>query len=223
MLIGTLDALRRYPIKSLGGEALESVEVEDSGIPGDREAALIVASGGARVGKTYRGKEHERLHLLESANDATAAAAERGVQVELQRGQRFFDDAPISLIVDRWLDTLDAHLGYAVEWQRFRPNFFVRAAPEFASDETALVNAELTLGTVRLRVRCPIERCVAITYHPHGAASDPEILRFLAQQRNAWLGIYCDVLEPGVVNVGDAVILRQAQDDKRNGIAQDDK
>jgi len=208
MLIGTLDALRRYPIKSLGGEALESVEVEESGIPGDREAALIVAAGGARVGKTYRGKEHERLHLIRTAADATAAAAERGVQVELQQGQRFFDDAPISLLVDRWLDTLDAHLGYAVEWQRFRPNFFVRAAPEFTLEETALVNRELTLGTVRLRVRCPIERCVAVTYHPRGEASDPEILRFLAQQRNAWLGIYCDVVEPGMVKVGDAVILR---------------
>jgi uncharacterized protein YcbX len=207
MLIGTLDALRRYPIKSLGAETLESVEVEESGIPGDREGALIVAAGGARVGKTYRGKEHDRLHLLATAEEASAAAAERGVRVEFQSGQRFFDDAPISLLVDRWLETLDAHLGYAVEWERFRPNFFVRAAPEFALEEAALVNAELTLGTVRLRVRCPIERCVAITYHPRGAASDPEILRFLGQQRNAWLGIYCDVLKPGVVHVGDLVHL----------------
>jgi uncharacterized protein YcbX len=56
-----------------------------------------------------------------------------------------------------------------------------------------------------LRVRCATERCVTPTYHPNGAASDPRILRFLAQHRNAWMGVYCDVLEPGAVHVGDSV------------------
>ena len=48
--------------------------------------------------------------------------------MDVRRGERFFDDAPLSIIVDRWLDELRANLGYAVEWERFRPNFFVRAA-----------------------------------------------------------------------------------------------
>ncbi len=207
MLIGTLDALRRYPVKSLRGETLSSVEVGATGIPGDRAEALFVRSGVAREGKTYRGKEHDRLHLLSEVDAARAAASERNVDVELRGGEHFFDDAPISLVVDRWLDELSAHLGYVVEWQRFRPNFFVRAAPEFAQPEEALTNAELQLGTVRLRVRGPIERCVAVTYHPKGNPSDPEILRYLAQQRNAWLGIYCDVVTPGITQAGDPLTL----------------
>ena len=213
MVIGTLEGLRRYPVKSLRGEVNDTLEISPTGIPGDRADALVVRSGHARAGKTYRGKEHERLHLLTDPQTAIEAAAERGAALALEHGDHFFDDAPISLIVDRWLDDLSAHVGYRVEWERFRPNFFVRAAPEFGLSEEALSDAELELGTVRLRVRYPIERCVTPTYHLSGAASDPRILRFITQTHNAWMGIYCDVIVPGAITVGDLVILRQAQDD----------
>src|SRR5579863_1659405 len=203
MLVGTLDAVRRYPVKSLRAESLECAEVMPDGIDGDRTSALFVASGNVRVGKTYRGKENDRLHLLPDEDAARSAAASRGVAVEVRRGEHFFDDAPVSIMVDRWLDGLRARLGYAVEWERFRPNFFVRARPEFLATEWDLQGADLRLGAVRLRVRCPIERCVAITYHPHGEPSDPEILRFLANERQACIGIYCDVLQPGRTCVGD--------------------
>jgi len=204
MRIGTLEALRRYPIKSLRGEALERVTVETSGIPGDRGDALF-ARDGARAGKTYRGKENDRLHLVADAAAAEVTAGERSDIVELRHGEHFFDDAPISILVDVWMRELDRHVGYSVEWERFRPNLFVRAGEAGAPAEEALIGAELTLGSVRLRVRSPIERCVTITYHPKGEASDPRILRFLAQERRAWLGIYCDVLEPGRARLGDAL------------------
>lgn len=206
MLIGTLDAVRRYPVKSLCGEQLDSVHVASAGIPGDRASALFVRAGNARLGKTYRGKENDRLHLLPESDFAVAAATKHGVELELRRGDHFFDDAPISILVDRWLDDVSEHVGYAVEWERFRPNFFVSAAAEFAQPESELVNAELRLGTVKLRVRCPIERCVTVTYHPKGEPSDSRILRYLAEARNASMGIYCDVREPGIACVGDSLI-----------------
>lgn len=207
MLVGTLDAVRRYPVKSLRAESLECAHVMQDGIQGDRTRALFVASGNVRVGKTYRGKENDRLHLIADEEAACASAASRGVAVDVRRGEHFFDDAPVSIIVDRWLDELRAHLGYAVEWERFRPNFFVRAESDFARSEWELQGADLYLGSVRLRVRVPIERCVAITYHPRGEPSDPEILRFIAAKRDACMGIYCDVLEPGRACVGDSVML----------------
>lgn len=203
MLIGTLDAVRRYPVKSLRGESIDCTHVDRGGIPGDRASALFVRAGHARLGKSYRAKEHDRLHLLEDEPAALAAAAPRGVDAEVRRGDHFFDDAPISILVDRWLDDLSGYIGYTVEWERFRPNFFVRAAASFMQSESELIDAQLRLGTVRLRVRCPIERCVVVTYHPKGEPSDPHVLRYLAQRRNAWMGIYCDVLEAGIACVGD--------------------
>jgi uncharacterized protein YcbX len=207
MLLGKLDAVRRYPVKSLAGERLDLAEVAADGIPGDRSRALFVLSGNARLGETYRGKEDERLHRAGSVDAALAAAAQRGVELEVRSDEHFFDDAPISMLVDRWLGDLSEHVGYGVEWQRFRPNFFVRAGDGFAQTESELVDANLQLGTVKLRVRCPIGRCVTVTYEPHGESIDPRILRFIAQERNSWMGVYCDVLEPGTARVGDSLIL----------------
>jgi uncharacterized protein YcbX len=211
MLIGTLDAVRQYPIKSLKPELLECANVTLDGIEGDRTSALFVASGSERVGKEYRGKENDRLHLVSDEDAARMLAASRGVAVEVRKGARFFDDAPVSIIIDRWLDELRAHLGYAVEWERFRPNFFVRADSGFRQSEGELQGADLRVGAVRLRVRGPIERCVAITYHPRGEPADPEILRFIAQQRDACMGIYCDVLEPGRACIGDHITFEPSQ------------
>jgi hypothetical protein len=211
--IGKLEAVRRYPVKSLRGEILDRVHVDVGGIPGDRSSAFFVRGGNVRAGKTYRGKENDVLHLIADAQKARDAASERGVDIDLRRGEHFFDDAAISLVVDRWLDDVSRYIGYRVEWERFRPNFFVLAADGFAQSESDLVDAELQLGAVRLRVRSPIERCVTITYDPRGNASDPRILRYLAQERDATMGIYCDVVVPGPVKAGDIVTLRQAQGD----------
>lgn len=210
MTIGTVAGIWRYPVKSLRGDPMERVEVAAEGIPGDRASALFVRGGHAREGKTFRGKEHPRLHLLTEAGAAIGVAALDGIALEQRRDEHFFDDAPISLLVDRWLEELSAHVGYPVEPQRFRPNFFVRADCGFASREADLIGAIVRIGDAQLRVRGPIERCVTITYHPGGAPADAEILRFVATQRNAWMGIYCDVAVAGSAAVGDAVSLGSA-------------
>ncbi len=214
MIVGTLAALRRYPVKSLRGETLESAEVTADGIAGDRTSALFVRSGHARTAKTYRGKENDRLHLLSSVDAARADAHDRGVELERRDGDRFFDTAPISLLVDRWLEELSAHLGYTVQWQRFRPNLYVRANADFAQPEATLEGTELHCGTVRLRVRKPIERCVVITYDLDGGPSDREILRYVAEQRESTMGVYCDVLEPGAIAVGDELTRINLRDSK---------
>lgn len=207
MAIGTLAGIWRYPVKSLRGEPLERVDVAAAGIPGDRSSALFVRTGHPREGKTFRGKEHARLHLFDDAEAAIAAAARDGVHLERRRDDHFFDAAPISLLIDRWLDELNAHVGYAVEAQRFRPNFLVRAAPGFDALEADLAGATLQIGGVTLRIRGPIERCVTVTYHPRGEPADAEILRFVAGRRGALIGVYCDVAAAGAVQVGDVASL----------------
>jgi len=84
------------------------------------------------------------------------------------------------------------------------------AAPGFRHDETALKGSLLTVGGVDLRVRGPITRCVTITYAPDGNSIQPDVLRYLARQRNAWMGVYCDVLVPGSLAVGDTLYVRPA-------------
>jgi uncharacterized protein len=208
MQLGTLRAIYRYPVKSLRGESLEAADVSAAGVDGDRAAALIAGDGHVRAGKPYRGKEDDRLHLIASAEEALALSSDGALHLDPGDGApQFFDDAPISLIVDRWLDGLSAHVGYPVEHQRFRPNFFVEAGPDYSLDEATLTGRELKLGEVTLRVRYPIERCVVPTYDLHGGAADPRILRYLAQSRSTWMGIYCDVPRAGIVRIGDSLSL----------------
>lgn len=206
MLLGTVASIWRYPVKSLHFEELREAEVEMDGVRGDRTAAYFVASTDRpRYGHEFRGKENDTLHLIVDGPDVQAAAQRARVDVERRDGDRFFDAAPVSIVFDRWLLALSEHVGYAVEPLRFRPNIFAVAAPEFFAEETALVGQTLTIGAVTLRVRKPIERCVVPTYDVHGGPSDPRILRFVAQERSNVMGIYCDVVTPGVVRAGDGI------------------
>lgn len=208
MQLGRLAAIWRYPIKSLVGERLAHVIVLPEGLEGDRERALFVRDGHTRVGKPYRGKENDRLHTLAQPDAAVQSAHERGVTVDLEHDEeeRFFDDAPVSIIIDRWLDGLSEHVGYRVEYQRFRPNFFVTTqAP--VPDEAALTGLQLQLGEVMLRVRYPIGRCVTTTYDLNGGEADARVLRYVAAERTNWMGVYCDVLRAGVARTDDALEL----------------
>jgi uncharacterized protein len=206
MDLGTVASIWRYPVKSLRFEALDEAEVEPGGVRGDRTAAYAVRSEGhPRDGKAFRGKENDRLHMLSDGPDVKAAARAAGIEIERLADDRFFDDAPISIVFDRWLRELSEHVGYAVEPLRFRPNLFAVASPEFSDDESAMPGRTLTVGTVTLQVRAPIHRCVVTTYDLHGGASDPRILRFVAQQRDNTMGIYCDVITPGIVRIGDHI------------------
>ena len=194
-------------MKRLRGESLARVEIDSGGIVGDRAAALFVADGHARTGKTYRGKEDERLHRL--ADDATAAviAAQRGVTVRRESAApHYFDDSPISLVLAPWLADAQRICGRSLDVRRFRPNL-VADALAGAERERDLLGAELQIGArVRLRVTKAIRRCVAVTYDPESDAVDPGILRALAQEREATFGVYCEVLQPGTVVLGDALL-----------------
>jgi uncharacterized protein YcbX len=207
-LLGHVAAIHRYPVKSLAGEELDQVAIEESGIPGDRAAALFVTSGHARAGQTYRGKEHNLLHLRSDPGDAIALAEANSVTVELRRGTHYFDLAPISLLFDRWVDEVSAGVGRPLDFRRWRPNLFVRAAADFRLSESDLDGALIEAGAALLRVRQSNKRCVTPNYDVETGEADPAVLRYVAQQRDSVLGVYCDVELAGIVRAGDALRLR---------------
>jgi uncharacterized protein len=58
-----------------------------------------------------------------------------------------------------------------------------------------------------MRVDKRDQRCVVVTVDPVTLARDPAILRAIARQRDARLGVYASTVEPGQVAVGDPVEL----------------
>lgn len=210
MVLGTVSALWRYPIKALRAEALERVDVLADGFAGDRAAALVVTSPEhARTGKPYRGKESSRLHLTAEPQVAASYAADEGVQVTLDRSApRWFDARPISLLFDLWVADVEALVGEALDPLRWRPNIVAQAAPGFTQREADLVGATLAAGDVVLRVIKPIRRCVTTTYDIQTGESEPRVLGEVARARENIVGVYCEVIEPGELARGTTIAAR---------------
>jgi uncharacterized protein YcbX len=208
--LASLTHLWRYPIKSLAAEPLERADVGPEGLDGDRRRALFVTTvDHARRGKTFRGKEHNRLHLVRDAGDAVALADAGDVALECRAGGPHFDAQPVSLLLDTWLGQLETLLGLTLDPLRFRPNLFARAAGP-VPDGSALVGALLRAGSVELRVVAPIVRCVTPSYDIASGESNPELLRALVQQRNNVMGVYCTVERAGSLAPGDVITMETA-------------
>jgi uncharacterized protein YcbX len=149
------------------------------------------------------------LHTTADADRAVQFAAERDVRVAVESDKpHYFDDAPISLIFDRWIDEVAAALELDLDPLRWRPNLFARAASGFAYRETDLLDRVIEIGDVVLRVRDTIGRCVTTTYDIQTGASDDDVLLYVAQNRANVMGVYCDVELAGTVREGDALRLR---------------
>jgi uncharacterized protein YcbX len=130
------------------------------------------------------------------------------VRVEERAAGPYFDDSPISLVCDAWLNELEVALGFALDPRRYRPNLFVRAEDGRRLSEHELVSRALEIGDVRLRVTAPIVRCVTTSYDLESGASDPRILRAVVERRASILGIYAEVERPGTFVAGGEVRLR---------------
>ncbi len=203
--LGRIAAIWRYPIKSLAAEALSQAALEQHGIPGDRHRALFVESGHARIGKTYRGKENNLLHTVSHSGDASRIARERGVSVQdrVAGAYPYFDDAPISLVFDRWIAEIASALGMPLDPLRWRPNFYAVASASFEWTEEQLIGRTIEAGQAALQVRSTIKRCVTPTYDIPTGKPAPEVLEYIATHRNNVFGVYCDVAIPGSVKVQD--------------------
>lgn len=208
--IGRIASIWRYPVKSLAAEPLDETPVETGGLPGDRNGALYVTSEHARTGKPLRGKENDLLHLTHDVAQAARYAAESGVRVEYRSepGGHVFDAAPVSLVFDRWISEVAAHVGQALDPRRWRPNFYALASNGFALRERDLIGSTLEIGEVLLLVRSTIGRCVTTTYDVETGEHLDEVLRYVARERDNVMGVYCEVELAGTVRVGDGLRLR---------------
>jgi uncharacterized protein YcbX len=229
--VGQVAGIWRYPVKSMAAEPLEQVEVGWHGLAGDRRWAFI-PDGLARSGfpwLTIRERPDMRHHhprLLDEArpdasptvvrtptggefdvvDPALAAQLGDGVRV-IKQNVGVFDVMPLSLLTTQSIrgagDLVDSELTVG----RFRPNLLVAARDDTEFPEDAWVGAVLTIGGLRMRVDQRDERCVMVNIDPESSERDSTVLRALARERQACLGVYGATVTPGRVAVGDRVLL----------------
>jgi uncharacterized protein YcbX len=121
----------------------------------------------------------------------------------------FVDLSPVHLMSTASLRDLSDGEPYSV--RRFRPNVLVDvAAPDREFPESGWVGGELGIGTAGLRVTNPTIRCVVPTRPQADLELDRALTRRLAERTDRFLGVYADVTRPGLLRVGDDVVVRPA-------------
>ncbi|MFG2818725.1 MOSC domain-containing protein [Kitasatospora sp. NPDC048365] len=232
-IIGVVERLWRYPVKSTGGEPLDTVEVDGRGLAGDRLYAVRDGSGKLGSGKnTRRFRRMDGLLRLGSRLGARIDAPElidplgtpvadptaflraylEQDDVELAREDAVshFDQLPVSVLTTATLDWVRAAVPTAVvDERRFRPNVLLRTppgTPPFAED--TWFGREGTLsGGVRLAFVRASERCAMSGIAQPGLPHAPEILKAIAQAHDRRLDALATVARPGRLCLGDTLTL----------------
>lgn len=230
-IVGTVLGLHRYPVKSMAAEPLQSAAVSWHGFAGDRRWAFI-RPGMERSGfpwLTIREKpdlwRHEPRFLdpsnveastvmvrtpdgadLEVADPELASRLGDGVRV-IKQYDGIFDTFPLSLLTVQSVEGLSGLVSQPLTALRFRPNILVDATEGEPFPEDRWAGATLRIGTLRLRLDRRDKRCVMVNTDPATLASNSEVLRMIAKERQAYFGMYGTTVEPGEVSVGDPVVL----------------
>lgn len=207
----------------MAGERLDSCEVTEVGLEGDRRWAFIDQSP-HRAGKWFNIKQHSplmtyRARLVDGTLDLVApdgssvaldgdlvrsfeTAAERPIQLRELPGANF-DDSQILIVNLASVAAFGLEVGMLLDPRRFRANLYVEGLePE---EELRWLGRVIRAGEAELEVTSRCERCKVITMDPDTTEATPDILRVLVERHDERMGVYCRVVRPGHVAVGDFV------------------
>lgn len=212
-----IQELWRYPVKSMAGERIESAEVTEAGIVGDR--IVLVAGPGGRI---ITSRTHPRLLGLRGSlasdgevlvnrkpwNDpeiAEAVRAAAGPKARLVRhdGPERFDVLPLLIGTDGAFEQL------GVDHRRLRPNIVIGGVDGLA--ERGWPGHRLRIGGAIASVAQLRSRCVMTTYDPDTLEQDLSVLRRIASEFGGQMALDCAVVSGGRVAVGDPVELLEAE------------
>jgi len=230
-VLGRVAALWRYPVKSMAAEPLDAVDVGWHGLVGDRRWAICRDDKAAFGFPWLTLRERPDMNRFRPAYVDPDKANQSPVTVQLESNKQIelldpafvrelgdnlrilklfrgtFDVMPLSLITTQTIAGIGSALGDPVDVHRFRPNLLVEAAGDEPFPEDTWVGGVLRIGSMRMRVDQRNERCAVVNVDPATGKRNPAVLRAIARNRDARLGVYGSTVEPGRVCVGDAVIL----------------
>jgi uncharacterized protein YcbX len=238
--IGRIEAIFRYPVKSMRGERLEAASLGFHGVDGDRRLALrkredrggfpwltagklpaLLAFAPERDGADgdappthVRTPEGERLPAFGEAL-AADIARRYGASVEMmQMKHGIFDDATISVIAAATIDEIARLSGVPCDARRFRPNILLRTTAAVPFEEDAWIGGLLTFGggaeAPALAVTAHDVRCAMVNIDPDGGGVIPDVLKAVVRANRNNAGVYGTVTRAGRLTVGQAVVLHRS-------------
>jgi uncharacterized protein YcbX len=219
--------LWRYPVKSMAGESLQSLELDERGAIGDRLWAVYDEDRKLGSGKhTRRFRRMDGLLDLQSrlvadapvvtqpggtvieGEEALALALDRpNLRLDRESDIRHHDAAPIHIITTAGLRWLQEMLPESeLDSRRFRPNLVI-AAPGMRPVEQDWIGNELVIAGVRLTVVGSTERCRMVGAPQQELGDDNRVLKSLGVVSDLQFGVYAEVAAPGAISVGEHVAI----------------
>jgi MOSC domain-containing protein len=207
-----VEGLWRYPIKSLGGEALQTAALTCDGVAGDR-LVHVTSSRGPITGRSRPGlltipgsTGVDGVPCAAGARwdspEAAAIVAERAghdARLTSYAGPERFDVLNLLVATDAAVNRL------GVDIRRLRPNLLIGGAPEDA--ERYWPGNALAIGDALLGLHSVRQRCVVTTIDPDTGDQDPDVLRRIIRDFDGELALNAWVIEPGAIAIGDSVSL----------------
>jgi hypothetical protein len=173
---------------------------------------------GERVETSFFGRPVEGSVLEGPWNDALSELATRPVRlVRTDREGDGYDRGPragVSLVSTASLDALRAAAGVdqPVDRRRFRMTVGVEGTEPHAED--GWIGDRVRVGGAVVAVREHVGRCAVTTRDPDTGQRDLDTLGVIAAYRGDVptieplpFGVWCEVVEPGRVAVGDAIVI----------------
>jgi uncharacterized protein YcbX len=207
----------------MAGERLDSCMVTELGLEGDRQWAFVDGAP-HRAGKLLNIKQHEDLMRYRARlvggrpvvaapdgaiQDLDGALVKR-LEVESSRPLQLrdaagenFDDAPVLIVNLESVAAFSLEAGMPVDPRRFRANLYVDGLEPEA--ELAWLGRRIQAGEAELEVFSRCVRCVVINRDPDTTEVSPQLLDLMVERHDKCMGMYCRVLRPGRVAVGDFV------------------
>ena len=221
--LGVVKAVYRYPVKSMRGEALTALEVDESGAAGDRCWGLIDPQTGERIDgrrepnllswETWHepwGELRFRTPDGEEVGCPKLAAALRralGRPVRLVPLESGVDSYPLHLLTTGSVASLKAVApGVDADPHRFRPNVLIETFPGTAPfPERQWVGRKVHVGGVTVEIAEETARCSVVS-HAHGpVGADREVLKAVSHHAGGTFGVYASSIERGTIRVGQPV------------------
>ena len=237
--IGIVEALWRYPVKSMRGEPLESATLGWHGLHGDRRLAL--RRTGDRNGfpwltatklpemllftplrrepatandlpthvRTPEGDERE-VFGPELAADVARRLGAPVEMVHLDRG--IFDEASLSVMTTTTAAELGRIASHRPDIRRFRPNVVIASTRAVPFEEDGWIGGLLAFGDAEgaaAFVTNRDERCAMVNYDPDTGRPTPEVLKTIVRERDNKAGAYGTVARRGTIAIGQRVWLER--------------
>jgi uncharacterized protein len=233
--IGQVEALFRFPVKSMAGERLESATLGWHGLEGDRRLALQRLHERGGMPWLTAGKLSELLLYTPRPAEGALPTHVRtpgggemevfGEELAAEIGQRhgspvrmmqlrhgIFDEASISVIASDTVREIGRLSGRSLDPLQFRPNVLLRLKRSDAFEEDKWLGGLLSFGdgddAPAVAVTMRDVRCGMVNLDPHSARPYPEVMKAIVRANQNHAGIYGAVTRTGRLAVGQPVFLR---------------